>query len=173
MNDGFLPPISWYNAFAPASSPEYIASLTKFNSGTDFVAASGSGSTYTLKRVIFGSYIGDGGGADTVNTPQSVGGIENLQQGSNIQAITLHLAKKLALGEKVELRVYKNGDTSTYEIYMTMDFDTDGAISAKREVLTLDNINNFTLVAVWKQADGLATAPPVIYAEVEPGSDKQ
>ena len=146
--------------------------LTKFNSGTDFIAASGSGSTYTLKRVLFGSFLGDdAAGTDGVTTPLAVSGIQVLPQGSNITAITLHLAKNLATSEKVELRVYKNGST-TPTTYMTMSFADDGAISSKREVITLDNINSFSLAVAWKQTDGLATAAPVLAAEVEVSTDK-
>jgi hypothetical protein len=139
--------------------------------GNEFFAASGSGSTYTMKKVQFGSYLGDGGGSDTIMTPLAVSGIQTLPQGSNIQAITLNLAKSLATGEKVELRIYANGST-TPSTYLTMDYATDGAISSKREVLTLDNINSFSLAVAWKQADGLTTAPPVLHAVVEPGTDK-
>jgi hypothetical protein len=48
-----------------------------------------------------------------------------------------------------------------------MDYGEDGAISSKREVKTLDNINSYNLVVAWKQADGLTTAPPVLPASVE------
>lgn len=138
--------------------------------GNEFFVASGVGSTYTLKKVQFGSYTGDDASSfNTVLTPLVISGIQVLPQGSNIQAITLHLAKTLDVGEKVELRVYANGST-TYSVYMTMSYADDGAISSKREAITLDNINSFSLSVAWKQADGLASAPPVLSAEVEPGS---
>lgn len=137
--------------------------------GNEFFVASGTGTTYTMKKVQFGSYAGDGDTTDMVNTPLVVSGIQTLPQGSNIQAITLHLAKSLETGEKVELRIYANGST-TPTTYFTMSYANDGAISSKREAITLDNINSFSLAVAWKQADGLTTAPPVLSAEVEPGS---
>jgi hypothetical protein len=137
-------------------------------SGNEFFVASGSGSTYTMKKVQVGSYIGDGGGADTINTPLTASGIQTLPPKSNIQWATLNLTKPLESGERVELRIYKNGSTD-YVTYLTMDYSIDGAISSKREDITLDNINSFNAVPVWKQADGLTTAPPVLSVEVMPG----
>lgn len=137
--------------------------------GNEFFVASGSGSTYTLKKVQFGSYVGDNAGSDGVTTPLAISGIQTLPQGSNIQAISLHLAKSLESGEKLEVRVYANGSTN-YTTYMTMDYAVDGAISSKRETLTLPDINSFSLAVAWKMTDGATTAPPVLAAEVEPGT---
>lgn len=137
--------------------------------GNEFFVASGTGSTYTLKKVQFGSYVGDNAGSDGVTTPLTISGIQTLPQGSNIQAISLHLAKSLESGEKLEVRVYANGSTS-YTTYMTMDYAVDGAISSKRETLTLPDINSFSLAVAWKMTDGATTAPPVLAAEVEPGT---
>lgn len=137
--------------------------------GNEFFAASGTGSTYTMKKVQFGSYIGDGGGADTINTPLVASGIQTLPPKSNIQWATLNLTKPLESGERVELRIYKNGSTTDYVTYLTMDYSIDGAISSKREDITLDNINSFNAVPVWKMADGNQTAPPVLSVEVMPG----
>lgn len=137
--------------------------------GNEFFVASGTGSTYTLKKVQFGSYVGDGGGSDGITTPLAISGIQTLPQGSNIQAISLHLAKSLESGEKLEVRVYANGSTN-YTTYMTMDYAVDGAISSKRETLTLPDINSFSLAVAWKMTDGATTAPPVLAAEVEPGT---
>lgn len=144
--------------------------LVKGVAGSEYLLASGSGSTYALKRAVLGSYIGDDASAsDTVTTPLGVSGTEILPQGSNIQAITLNLVRRLLVGEKVELRIYKNGSTD-YEVYLTMDYSSDGAISSKREALTKDNIDNFSLAVAWKMADAATTAPPVAFADVELGS---
>jgi hypothetical protein len=138
--------------------------------GNEFFVASGTGSTYSLKKVQFGSFTGDGNSeSDTITTPLVISGIQTLPQGSNIQAISLHLAKSLESGEKLEVRVYANGSTS-YTTYMTMDYAVDGAISSKRETLTLPDINSFSLAVAWKMTDGATTAPPVLAAEVEPGT---
>lgn len=138
--------------------------------GNEFFMGSGAGSTYMMKKVQFGSYIGDGAGADTVNTPLVADGIRVLPPHSNIQWATLNLAKPLETGERVELRIYKNGSTTDYVTYLTMDYSIDGAISSKREEITLDNINSFNAVPVWKMADGNQTAPPVLSVEVMPGT---
>jgi hypothetical protein len=156
---------------------EYLGTITTSSSaggilargtiGNEFFAASGSGSAYSIKKVQFGSFIGDDGGADETRTPLVASGSQVLEEGSTIASITLPLAKPLATGERVELRVYKNGSTTDYDTYLTMDYGEDGAISSKREVKTLDNINSYNLVVAWKQADGLTTAPPVLPASVE------
>jgi hypothetical protein len=140
-------------------------------SGNEFILGSGEGSAYKLQKVQFGSYIGDGGGSDSNATPMAVSGTQVLGQGETISAITLPLANPLKEGERIELRVYKNGSTTDYDTYLTMDYDEDyndaGRISSKREVKTLDNINTFNLACVWKMADGSATAPAALPAIVE------
>ncbi len=138
--------------------------------GNEFFTGTGVGSTYTLSKVQFGSYIGDDDAdTDTTATPMAISGIQTLPQGSNIQAITLHLARTLLSNEKLELRIYKNGST-TYDVYMTMDgTDVNDLVSSKRVALTLDNINSFSLSVAWKQTNGLTTAPPVLMATAETG----
>lgn len=136
-------------------------------SGNEFILASGSGSTYTAKRVTFGSYIGDGdAGSDGVTTPLAISGQQFLPPGSTITGITVHLTKNLATDEKIGVRVYKNGSTTPTE-YMDLAYAADGAISAKRKAIPISQVNNFALGVAWKQTDALATAPPVAFAEVE------
>ena len=149
-----------------SSAGGLLAKMVGSPTGNEFVAASGSGSTYTAKKVQFGSYIGDDAGSDGITTPLVVSGIEVLPQGSNIQAISLHLAKSLQSGEKVELRIYPNGSTS-YTTYLTMSYNIDGSVSSKREALTLPDINSFSLAVAWKMTDGSSTVPPVMSADVE------
>ena len=134
--------------------------------GNEFFVASGSGSTYTLKKVQFGSYLGDGNSTDGVATPLAVTGIQTLPQGSSIHGITLHLAKSLATGEKLEVRVYQNGSTD-YVSYMTLDFTNDGTISSKKETMLIPDVNSFSIGVAWKMTDGNTTAPPVLSADVE------
>jgi hypothetical protein len=134
--------------------------------GNDFFVGSGMDSTYKMQIIQFGSYIGDDAGADETRTPMVASGSQVLGEGSTIEEITLPLAKPLQTGERVELRVYKNGSATDYDTYLTMDFDDDGAISSKREVKTLDNINSYNLVVVFKMTDGNSTAPPCLPALV-------
>lgn len=134
----------------------------------DFMVAAGTGSTYTLKVLTFGSYIGDGdAGTDNITTPLAISGQQFMPApNATISAITLHLTKPLATSEQVKLRVYANGSTTPTD-YMDMEFAVDGAISSKRVANSLPDINNFALGIAWKQTDALATAPPVVFAEVE------
>lgn len=135
--------------------------------GNDFFVSSGTGSNYYLKTVRFGSFSGDAlASPDAIDTPLAISGIIQTPIDATISAITLHLAKPLASGEKVVLRVYQNGSTTATE-YLTMDFSVDGAVASKRISLTLPNINNFSLGVAWKMADALTTAPAVIGAVVE------
>lgn len=144
--------------------------LTKFNDIADFIASGGSGSTYLMKKIVFGTYAGDGAAAvDDTTTPVAFSGLQVLPPKSSITAITLNLAKSLVSGEKVEVRIYKNGST-TYDVYMTLDFSVDGSVSSKREAKTMPEINSYTLAVAWKMADGSATVPPVVSALVEDSS---
>lgn len=133
----------------------------------DFIVAGGNqlNGVYYIKRMYFGSYSGDGGGADGVTTPLAVSGIYNLPHNSTITRITWHLTRPLASGEKVILQVYQNG-SSTATTYSTLDYSVDGAVSGKRETLTLPDLNNFSLGVIWKMSDN-STAPAVSSAEVE------
>lgn len=135
--------------------------------GNEFITAAGSGSTYTMKLVMFGKYIGDGGGADTISTPMRITGTEFLPPKSTINAITLYLGKVLAAGEKIVLRVYKNGDSVNYTEYLVMDYNIDGAVASKRAVVAIPDVDTYNLAVVWKQADGASTAPPASSALVE------
>lgn len=138
--------------------------------GNDFIIGSGVDATYKMELVQFDKFIGDDSDndspADTNRTPISLAGEEFLPDGSTVTAITLQLGKSLQAGEKLELRIYKNG-SSDYTVYMTMSFEDDDDESSKREVLTLEDINSYSLAVAWKMANGATTAPPVVFAEVE------
>jgi hypothetical protein len=135
--------------------------------GNEFLAASGkdaSPDTFNLSRITYGNYIGST--SETYATPKAVSGQQFVPPDSTISAITLYLTKKLASGEKIVLSVYEDGNTNPTE-YLTMEYDTDGAIAAKRGTLSIPNISNFALELEWQQTNGAATAPPVAYALVE------
>lgn len=136
--------------------------------GNEFFVGSGQGSTYELDVVSFGSYAGDNNGTDSTNTPMAVSGNQVLPINTSISAATLNLAKPLESGEKVVLRIYKNGSTTDYVDYLTMDYSADGAISSKREAITLDNINSFNAAVIYKMNSGNTTAPPVLNCVIEP-----
>lgn len=131
----------------------------------EFLVASGTGSTYTLKTLTFGTYSGDGD-SEGITTPRAVSGLIDVPHDSTISAITLHLTRPLQTGEKVVLETYTNGST-TGTTYLTMEFATDGAISAKREVKTISNINSLALGVAFKMTDASSTAPPVTGATIE------
>lgn len=135
--------------------------------GNEFFVASGSGTNYTLKKVQFGSYGGDGGGSDGVTTPLVASGLQVMPYKGTIISIEQPLAKPLEAGEKLEVRVYKNGSTTDYVTYMTLDYNAGDRGSSKKVSKTLAGLYSYTLVAVWKQADGISTAPPVLPAVVE------
>lgn len=153
------------NMTTDADSAGLLAKGVGQNNIADFLVATGTGSTYTMKRMNFGSYIGDGAGADTVATPLAVSGIVQVPFGTTITRITWHLSRPLETGDKVNLLVYQNGST-TGTVYSTLEYAVDGAVTAKRETLTLPDLNNFSLGVQWKMSDN-STAPAVISAEVE------
>lgn len=138
--------------------------------GNEFLVASGTDAatdTFNISRVTFGNYIGDADVAEDIYaTPLAVSGLEFLPPNSTIVSITLHLTKQLATGEKITLRVYKNGSTTGSD-YMDMEFAVDAAISSKKKSIPLINVSNYALGVAYKQADAHATAPPVVFAEVE------
>lgn len=150
-----------------SSAGGFLAKAIGAPEGDEFLMGSGKGSTYTIKRVRYGRYIGDDNNAsDEVRTPIRVSGTEVVPKDTSILSIELFLGKSLESGERVELRVYRNG-TSDYTTYLTMDYNDDGSISSKREVLTVPDLNSYNLAVVWKQADEATSAPPVAYATVE------
>jgi hypothetical protein len=138
--------------------------------GNEFFVGVGQGTTYEMDIVSFGTYAGDNNGTDSTNTPMAISGTEILPPGTTIAAATLNLNKPLETGEKVILRIYKNGSITDYVDYLTMEYSADGAISSKREVKTLENINVFHVAAVYKMTSGSATAPPVLSVTIEPES---
>lgn len=150
-----------------SSAGGFLAKSIGAPEGDEFLMGYGNGSTYTAKRVQFGKYIGDDGGVDEIRTPLRVSGTEILTPGSTIASITLYLGKTLATGEKIELRIYKNGSTTDYDVYLTMQTSVDNSIAVKKETKTLSNISSYNLAIAYKQADGASTAPPAAYAIVE------
>jgi len=135
--------------------------------GNEFLMASGSGSTYTMKRVAYGSFVGDGGGSDGVTTPLAVSGIEEMPYNSTISKLTMRLTRPLQTGEKVVLRAYINGSTTPKDV-LTMDYSVDGAkVSKEATKIGLTKINNISFAAAWKMADASATAPAVLPIEAE------
>lgn len=149
-----------------SSAGGILAKLIGSPVGNEFIVASGSGATYLMKRVNFGSYIGDGDALDGINTPKRTSGTEILSPKSTISAISIFLGKSLAFGEKIEVRLYKNGDTN-YTVYMTLSYTDDGAIAMKRTAKVVSEVNTYNIEVAWKMADGATTAPPVNYALVE------
>lgn len=126
-----------------------------------------SGNTYQIARIVHGNYIGDGDtSTDVYNTPLAISGQQFLPSNSTIKSITLYGNKELASGNKVNLTFYKNGNTTSIN-YLTMDFSSDGAISAKRKVLSISNVDNFSLGLAYKQSDNSTTTIPIFIAVVE------
>jgi hypothetical protein len=131
-------------------------------SGNEFILASGSGSTYTSKRATLGTYTGDAAAADdTTGTPLAVSEMISLPPNSMLNWIQIGLQKNLASGEKVEVRLYKDGSTS-YSVLGSLSFSGDGARAAKKIYLRKYGIDNFAIGLAWKQSDALATSPGVI-----------
>jgi hypothetical protein len=128
--------------------------------GNEFFAASGTGSTYTGKRVTFGSYIGDGDSSDGVTTPLAISGQVSLPRKSIVTGIELNFNKNLESGEKVEARLYKNGSTSTTTLG-TASFTTDGAISNKNVRGLETGVDNAAVGIAWKMTDASTTAPGI------------
>lgn len=129
--------------------------------GNEFIAASGSGSTYTCKRMTFGNYIGDGDSADGVTTPLAISGEIKLPQKSIVTAIELGFNKALASGEKVEARLYKNGSTTETSLG-TASFSTDGAVASKIIRSLQTGVDTAAIGVAWKMTDASATAPGVL-----------
>lgn len=131
-------------------------------SGNEFLAISGTGSTYTAKRMTFGSYIGDAAsGSDTALTPLAISGLTALPPRSMLNSLEVMLNKNLETGEKVEIRLYKDG-SSTPLVLGSLSFATDGAIAGKKIHLRKYGIDNMAIGVAWKQADALATAPGIL-----------
>ena len=129
---------------------------------------SGSPNTFTIAKTNYANYIGDGNAStDDTTTPLAISGQEFLPDKSTITAITLHLSRELTTSEKLVLRLYKNGNTTSTD-YLTMEYSSaEPAISSKREVKSVPGVSNFALGLAFKQTDGLASAPPVVTAIVE------
>jgi len=134
--------------------------------GNDFLATAGSGSTYTMKKVVFGNYIGDGASSDTINTPLIISGNQSLPAKSIVKNINIKLNRNLVTGEKIEVRFYKNGST-TAATYGSLSYATDGAIGAKTIRYMIQGVNEFAFGFAYKMSDNQTTAPAIVSAEVE------
>lgn len=135
--------------------------------GYEFVIAGGlsSGPSYFAKRVSFGNYIGDDD-AEDVDTPLAVTGLLSLPPRSMIECITISLQKNLAIGDKIEVRLYKDGSAS-YSTLGTLSFATDGAIAGKKIYLRKYGMDNFCIGFAWKMTDNSTAAPGIVSAELE------
>lgn len=131
--------------------------------GNEFLTSSGTGSTYTCKRVTFGNYIGDGDSADAVTTPLAISGLVTLPRKSIVTGIELNFKSNLASGDKVEARLYKNGSTTTTTLG-NASFSTDGAISNKIVRGLETGVDNAAVGIAWKMTDASATAPGITSA---------
>lgn len=138
--------------------------------GNEWLAGAGtdaSPDTFEIARLTNGNYIGDDdASADAFNTPLAISGQKFLSQDSTITAITLYANRDMSSGEKVVLRFYKNGNTTSTD-YTEMEFAVDGAINSKRKVLSIAGVSNFSLGIAYKQLDNAATALPIFSAVVE------
>jgi hypothetical protein len=144
------------------SSAGGIFSRAVGGSGNEFILTSGSGSTYTSKRATFGSYTGDAAAVtDDTSTPLGIAGQLAIPPRSMLNWVQVSLNKNLASGEKVEIRLYKDGSTS-YSVVGSLSFATDGAIAGKKIHLRKYGLDNMTIGIAWKQADALATSPGVL-----------
>lgn len=142
--------------------------LTKLlgDSNDDFIVSSGTGSTYTLRHIQFGSYLGDGdNAADQVTTPLIISPQKQLPRRGTIKSIRLNLSRNLASGDKMELRVYTNG-SSTATVYGTISFANYGAVASVIVRANIPDVYNICVGVAWKMTDGGATAPVVLNAVV-------
>jgi len=132
------------------------------DSGNEFVACSGAGSTYSMKRVTFGNYIGDGDAvSDGVATPRAISGKVKLPQKSVVTGIELAFNGELVSGDKFNGYLYKNGSDTPIAMG-TISHTNDGAVASKIIRNTQYNVDNAALGVAWKMTDNSATAPGVI-----------
>lgn len=131
-------------------------------SGNEFVTCSGAGSTYTMKRVTFGNYIGDGdAGSDGVTTPIAISGQVQLPPKSVVTGIEIGLNKETVSGDKLNGYLFKNGSTTPITMG-TVSYANDGAVASKIIRNTQYSVDNAALGVAWKMTDNSNTAPGVI-----------
>lgn len=143
--------------------------------GSEFLAISGTGSTYTAKRVSFGSFAGDGDAADGVTTPLVVSPQvrfpdENGGVGAKVTINSIELVMNGALiaNDNLELRLYKNGSATAIAYGADINSTNDGttASSIKREQGEPETYSAHVGVA-FKATDARATSPGVISAIID------
>lgn len=137
--------------------------------GNEFFAVSGTGSTYSGKRVSMDAYIGDGDAADGVTTPIIVSPQVRFPEGKvTINNIELVLNGALVSGDNLELRLYRNGSATAIAYGADINSTADGTTlsSIRREQAEPDTFVAHVGVA-FKAADARATSPGVIEAIID------
>lgn len=137
-------------------------------SANEFVAISGTGSTYSAKRVNLDAYMGDGDAADGITTPLALSPQVRFPEKTTINNIELMLNGALISGDNLELRLYKNGSSTPIAYGDDINSTNDGTTlsSVRREQAEPDTFTAHVGVA-FKAADARATSPGVIAAIVD------
>lgn len=132
-----------------------------------FLATSGASSTYFAKRMNFGTYQGDGADVNdsTTTTPMAITGLVTVPPRSRVDYVDITLRKNLESGEKVEIRLHKNGSVAKVALG-SLDFSVDGSRAAKRIYLHKYNIDSLALGFVWKHADALTYTTGIVSASL-------
>lgn len=136
--------------------------------GNDFLVGNGvdaTPDTFTLKKVVFGSYLGDGDSTDGVTTPLAIAGQVALKPKSVVMGVEVKTQKALASGDKLEARLYANGSSSSTTLG-TFSFSNDGAVASKNIRSTQYNVDNANIGFAWKMTDNSTTAPGIIEANL-------
>lgn len=134
----------------------------------EFLVSSGTGTTYSLKLTNFGSYIGDGDVADGVTTPIVISGPVIFPSRATINNIELVLNGALVAGDNLELRLYRNGNTTPIAYGDDINSTNDGTdiSSIRREQGEVD-VSIAHVGVAFKAADARATSPGVIAAVID------
>lgn len=140
-------------------------------SGNEFLASSGqsTGPIYSLKRITFGAYRGDlDSGADDSTTPLVISGPVNFPTKATINNIELQLDRALVSGDNIELRLYKNGNTTPINYGDDINSTADGTVasSVRREQGEVDVFLAHIGVA-FKTTDERTTSPGAIQAIID------
>lgn len=136
--------------------------------GNDFILASGASTTYTMKRVVFGSYIGDGDSADGVTTPLVISEPAKFNTRVKINHIELIMRGGLVADDNLELRLYKNGNSTAIAYGADINSTNDGIVvsSVRREQAEVD-VSMAHVGVAFKATDARATSPGVIEAIID------
>jgi hypothetical protein len=146
-------------------SGQYGGILSKLlnTAGYEFVITGGlSGPTFFAKRVSFGSYVGDDDSED-IDTPLAISGLVQLPPKSIITDVEPIFQKGFQSGDKVEIRLYKNGNPS-YTTLGTISFTNDGTVASKHIRSVQYNADNCCIGFAWKMTDNSTAAPGLIDA---------